>query len=388
MALNQRIIGSPIGGIQAPTQPARSSQPAQGPTQFAPTNYSTTPTGIPNQNIISTPVGGISQPTQPQVQRPDWYGSGDLLKLVPQPTEFNIDQTQAPGNTNTPSNTTGTAGVTGGSSVDAASRNLIEGQYSDLLGQLNKGVGNAKGAAQRAQDQLARRLSNQKGILRSSFEQGQENIGFEREKLQRDKARNLTDLAQNLRSAYQAGTIQLGNLGAGDSSATGQLSVALQQEGNRNRQDILEQVFEQDQALGQALKNLENEFETQKSQLLDFAQQEKFNIQETLRSQLQAIQEEKFNASQARQSALESLETRLIGEAQAQANKLDAQINTAFDQIDFGKVQAQTQAIEQLAGASANPINANTGFSPISSNNPLLTDRQFPAPVRDDEEEF
>ena len=122
-------------------------------------------------------------------------------------------------------------------------RSAIESAYSDYFNQLdtmlNEGL-SAQQAAQRgiAESQYAQGVAG----LGSQREEGLGLLGRQRETAAENQARNLRDIAANLKNSFMAGNVYLGAMGAGDSSAANQYSYALTKLGTRQRGDIMKQT--------------------------------------------------------------------------------------------------------------------------------------------------
>ena len=98
----------------------------------------------------------------------------------------------------------------------------------------------------------------QQRIAQEDIANTQRNLGTQT--INTQKASSLRDIASNIRSAFQAGNIFLGNRGAGDSSATNQYAFAIQQEAAKQGSLLNEFVNTQ-------LNNLNAQHSTQLSQI-------------------------------------------------------------------------------------------------------------------------
>ncbi|OQA79960.1 MAG: hypothetical protein BWY29_01088 [Microgenomates group bacterium ADurb.Bin238] len=100
---------------------------------------------------------------------------------------------------------------------------------------------------------LSAQQAAQRGIAESQYTQGVASLGSQRtegmgllgrqrEVATENQARNLRDIAANLKNSFMAGNVYLGAMGAGDSSAANQYSYALTKLGTRQRGDIMRQT--------------------------------------------------------------------------------------------------------------------------------------------------
>ena len=122
-------------------------------------------------------------------------------------------------------------------------RGAIESAYSDYFNQLDTMLNEGLSAQQAAQRGIAESQYTQ-GVasLGSQREEGLGLLGRQREVATENQARNLRDIAANLKNSFMAGNVYLGAMGAGDSSAANQYSYALTKLGTRQRGDIMRQT--------------------------------------------------------------------------------------------------------------------------------------------------
>ena len=122
-------------------------------------------------------------------------------------------------------------------------RGAIESAYSDYFNQLDTMLNEGLSAQQAAQRGIAESQYTQ-GVasLGSQREEGMGLLGRQREVATENQARNLRDIAANLKNSFMAGNVYLGAMGAGDSSAANQYAYALTKLGTRQRGDIMKQT--------------------------------------------------------------------------------------------------------------------------------------------------
>jgi len=122
-------------------------------------------------------------------------------------------------------------------------RSAIESGYSGYFDKLNAMLNEGLPAQRTAQEGIARSQYTQ-GVagLGSQRAEGLGLLGKQRTRATESQARNLRDIAANLRNSFMAGNVYLGARGAGDSSAANQYSYALTKLGTRQRGDIMRQT--------------------------------------------------------------------------------------------------------------------------------------------------
>ena len=118
-----------------------------------------------------------------------------------------------------------------------ASSDINKG-YNDYFAQLDAMASNL-GGTKTAQEQAAQ----------SQYQSGLGEIGTQKaqatQQLQTTQVKTLKDLADAMRTQMEAGQTYLGGLGAGDSSAAGQYSYALNKLGSKQRGDLMTNVNNQ-----------------------------------------------------------------------------------------------------------------------------------------------
>jgi len=112
---------------------------------------------------------------------------------------------------------------------------------------------------------LPQQRTAQEGIAQEQLSLGQKTIGTQ-------KAASLRDIGSNIRNAFQAGNIYLGNRGAGDSSAANQYSFAIQQEAAKQGSLLNEFVDTQ-------LNTLQSQYNTQMGQIANWFSEKQMEVQ-------------------------------------------------------------------------------------------------------------
>lgn len=256
----------------------------------------------------------------------------------------------------------------------------LQGSINSRFDQLLQGLDEAKGRLSQTEGKFLGQAQADFATNKQNLERtkglGLETLGRSRQKVEESKARTLSELDANIRNAMDAGAIRLGNLGAADSSAAGQLGFALTKMQNQNRGNILRDVQQQNLDLDLAQKEVETEFMNQLGSLQNFLQGEKLRIQTQFQQQRELIEAEKRNASFERQEALDNLSLQLAQQAASQItqtqNSVEAQAqNLAADYskagINVGNILQPANRVALQAGNTANLIqgqgNVNAGFN-------------------------
>lgn len=143
-----------------------------------------------------------------------------------------------------------------------------------------------------------------RGVLQSGYNVGQTNLARSREKVDLNKSQSLRDLAQNIRNAFQSNQIQIGNRGAGDSSAGNMLKFALGRLQTENRGEVLNQTNQQYRDIQLKQDELQASFGNQIAQLDQWKRQRLFEIADKFQQERDYLEQQKTSATQSQQAAI------------------------------------------------------------------------------------
>lgn len=139
-------------------------------------------------------------------------------------------------------------------------RNSINQGWDQYTNQLNDMLNTGLPGQQQAQNQMAQ----------SSYQSGVDQLGAQRTSSEADLAKqqsgSLKDLSGNIQSLFSAGNTYLGARGAGDSSAANQYSYAIGKMGTKARGDIMTQVSDRMNQIGDIYKNETNRLKSEMDQ--------------------------------------------------------------------------------------------------------------------------
>ena len=195
-------------------------------------------------------------------------------------------------------------------------RGAIESAYSDYFNQLdtmlNEGL-SAQQAAQRgiAESQYAQGVAG----LGSQREEGLGLLGRQRETAAENQARNLRDIAANLKNSFMAGNVYLGAMGAGDSSAANQYSYALTKLGTRQRGDIMRQTADIQREIDDREAKLQNIYTEEVNRLASERDQKIMGIAQWFAEAQNQIREAQAQGKLAKGQDLASLSQNLLNNA-------------------------------------------------------------------------
>jgi hypothetical protein len=226
-------------------------------------------------------------------------------------------------------NVSGGGGVSPGSPVsnyEQETRNAINSGYDAYFSQLDQMLNRGLGEQQTAQNAIAN-SQYQQGLssLGAQRVTGQNIITSQRGAAETNQAKNLRDIASNLKNSFMAGNVYLGTQGAGDSSAANQYSYALTKMGSRQRSDVMGQTAEIQKEINTREENLNN---TYNSALNDLASQKDQKIMEVANWYARAQNDLRQAVAQGRVSQgqdLASLSQTMLSNAMNQLNAVETE---------------------------------------------------------------
>lgn len=278
------------------------------------------------------------------------YSGGDIS---PQEIEARVraiyrDAGQSSGLQESP-NPTPTYFNTGGDRVSAGN---IASQYDPLFSDINRQQASAK-SRQASQKSF---VGQQFGAQKSEAERQK---GVSQEKIGREKGFALKDLEGNIRSAFQAGQIRLGGMGAGDSSAAQvNYPFALTRLSNQNRGMIQRTALEQ-------TGDIEESFNQGMAQLQMWRDTQINSISERFQDIMSQLESQKANVSFQRARDIGNLQAQLYDSAVAATQQVNQQAAQMTQQM-----QAAPAPQLQVTG---NPQVQGQQLRPMGSFNPQVT---------------
>jgi hypothetical protein len=140
-------------------------------------------------------------------------------------------------------------------------------------------------------------------------------LGRQREMAAENQARNLRDIAANLKNSFMAGNVYLGAMGAGDSSAANQYSYALTKLGTRQRGDIMRQTADIQREIGDREAKLQNIYTEEVNRLASERDQKIMGIAQWFAEAQNQIREAQAQGKLAKGQDLASLSQNLLNNA-------------------------------------------------------------------------
>lgn len=232
-----------------------------------------------------------------------------------------------------PSSSGGDITDTGGT-TDAPSQTADQiGQlYDPIFADLARQGGFSREQKATQEGRIGRQFGSQKA-------EAERQKGVAEEKITREKGSALRDLEGNIRSAFQAGQVRLGGLGAGDSSAAQvNYPYALTKLSNQNRGMIQRTAMEQ-------TGDIQETFQQGLAQLGMWRDGALNDISQQFNQIMNQLETQKANVSVQRQQDIMNLQQQLYQNALSQTNQVNQQAQQAAQQMT-----AQTQAPQVNVG--------------------------------------
>lgn len=246
----------------------------------------------------------------------------------------------------------------GGQDVNALNeqvRNEISGAYDQYFAGLDQQLGTI--GDQRTQQEGIVQSQQKQGMntLDSQKTQGLQDLGGERIKNTENQVKTLQDLADNIRNQFQAGRLNLGARGAGDSSAANQYSYAIAKMGNKSRGDVLGQTRSIENEIANREFKLKNIYDTETKNLQETTNQKILEVANWFSSAQQQIQQMKSQGQLAKGQDLASLSKNMLQQAQnalLMAQQEAANKRTALDQWAMNNATSINQLKTNMASTS------------------------------------
>lgn len=215
----------------------------------------------------------------------------------------------------------GSAGATASSTqnIDLVNK-LFDAKVSGLQGQL--------GVLGSQQDASEARIGNQYTTkwndLQENLALGQRNLGESRNQVNESRARSLQDVRDRLQTQMMGYANQLGAMGAGDSSAVGQINTGLSAMASKNRGDVQENASNQLNTIDRQQESLVREFERNKRDLDSWRQETLSNLAMEIMQTKQKIKEAIAQADAQRAQQLADYDASYTQKAIEALGKLEA----------------------------------------------------------------
>jgi hypothetical protein len=259
------------------------------------------------------PTGAINQYFHNQVQRPTVLGDSIQDKTTvqnPLNTQPSLGSQAMPSYTQQLQTQTQSA-----VDEEAERRKEMLRQLNQLYGGTQSYVTGALKNLPGYQAEDMEGIGRSKDILAQGLQQGREFAGQQLEAQQSDSIRKL---ASNFRTAAQAANMLIGSAGAGDSSATGMASYALQKEANKTRADIQRTVMQEQ-------SKIENTFNTEMNKVSMWYEDTQKQITQYYRGLENELKQMASKADDAKRNEIYNLMENLYAQAAQRTENLRAE---------------------------------------------------------------
>lgn len=194
------------------------------------------------------------------------------------------------------------------------------------------------------------------GGLQAARDTGIQKLGYARDDVGQRTRTAINDLQQNLRNLMRATSMQLGAMGAGDSSASEIMApYAFSKVGSNARAGVMNNANSQYNDINMKEQDIVNTYAQEKSRIETDKISWLSNIAQDYRNKFLRIQEAKNNVNAEERDALNNLEESLLNDV---ANKLRAvesyvlQRNAELDQWANSRINSGWQSAQGINDAS------------------------------------
>ena len=202
---------------------------------------------------------------------------------------------------------------------------------------------------------------NQANTLQSQKAIGDRNLNMAADQVEAGKVKSLADLGRQIQSMGMSYNNQLGNYGAGDSSAAQLIQRALSGMASKNRANVMGSASQQQTQIGLQRGDLETEFGNNMKSLEDWKNSSLNDIATKFMQQRQQIQQQMAGANADRAQALAQIDNSYVNMAMQALGNLENQYRSAASELvskyqNMAAPNAQISAnLQQFA---VNPIEA------------------------------
>lgn len=309
---------------------------------------------------------------------------------VPENYSVTTNQPYSPVPTYNPvPNTKVSTGGSGGGSVDPQA---LEAERKARENQIRGNISSKANQSRSFLDDLSRQLqgyqqqdeSSTRGMfdqviggVQSARDTGLQKLGYAREDVGQRTGSAINDLQQNLRNLMRATGMQLGAMGAGDSSASEIMApYAFSKVGSNARAEVMNNANSQYNDINMKEQDVITTYDQEKTRLESDKISALSAIAQDYRNKFVRIQEAKNYANEAEKDALNNLEVSLLNDV---SNKLSAvqnyvlQRNAELDQWANSRISSGWDTAQRI-GDTSNYQAKEVGYNalPGLSNNPTF----------------
>lgn len=212
-----------------------------------------------------------------------------------------------------------------------------------------------------ATNQVNNQYLNQQKAVTDQRDMGNRNLNLASETVQAGKVKSLADLRRQVETLGMSYNTQLGNYGAGDSSAAQLIQRGLSGMASKNRSDVLYNANTQERGIDMKRNDLQVEFDNGIRALDDWKAGALNDIATRFMQQRQQIQQQMQNADADRYAALAKLDSNYVNQAIAALGNLETQYRSSANELvnQFRSMTAPQARIQDK--------NLNYDVSPIEA---------------------
>mgnify|MGYP000846778090 CR=1 FL=1 len=295
---------------------------------------------------------------------------------------------------------TGGSGGSGGG-IDAnqaainAARGAFNNAYAPLFAQLDAMAGLIPQQQQQREQGIQNMYGSQVGEIQGARDSAMAGLDVSKQQVAQRQAKSVRDLQENMRNLLQAGNIQLGVGGAGDSSAKDMLSFALSKAAGRSGADISNQAQAMYTDIDMQGNQIKATYDDNLAKLATWRDTNLSEVTKWAQEMLMNIESQKATAKGQQAAALAANETNIINNALSRLQQIDDQVSSwnkgiqewalnRMAQIDdakakisgYGKYtpgQITAQELQGLGDFSTITNNTLLGYNPWSKQKDEMT---------------
>lgn len=220
--------------------------------------------------------------------------------------------------------------TSGGSnpSYDAlnAIRDVFNNRYNEIYSALDQYAGLIPQYRQEREQSVNNLYGAQQNEINTAMQGSLGALDTSRQNVATNQARSIRDLQENMRNMLQAGNIQLGIGGAGDSSAANMYAYALSKQAGRSSADISNQASSQYGQIDAQAQQIRAVADDNLAKLSTWKADNLNNVLNWAQEQLGQIQQQKITATGQKAAALAAAEAGVIQNALTNLQNIDSQI--------------------------------------------------------------
>ena len=276
------------------------------------------------------------------------------------------------GSTTPPPTTNNTGGTGTGGALSTAAGQGIYDAFQHQIGGLQDQYNSIPTYSNLDAANVNKDVDLQRAGFDQQYNYGQAQHQSGQQALDTGHLNGVRDLGDQLRGALSGYQNQLGVQGAGNSSAAGLLSYALQQQGNKGMNDLNTQYNQQQGNLNAAGSNMDAQYQQNVKLLEQFKFENLSKIATTYSQQSQQIRAAMDGAGTQEQLYLQNQNQTLAQQALQSMQALEGQVGNAHDQIvkAYANVQRPNTDMSQYANSfQVSPLSTQQIQSTSLANN-------------------